>query len=95
MDKVKPNSEPETLDAPSNFGGRRPSTLFVPYVTVGREGNVWERREGLEGVVIERYQRVCQCEATASGPSLCVESPTEFRMVRLSCDECGEPWTNE
>jgi hypothetical protein len=25
MDKVKPNSEPETLDAPSTFGGRRPS----------------------------------------------------------------------
>jgi hypothetical protein len=26
MDKVKPNSEPETLDAPSTFGGRRPSS---------------------------------------------------------------------
>jgi hypothetical protein len=26
MDKMKPNSEPETLDAPSTFGGRRPSS---------------------------------------------------------------------
>ena len=25
MDKVKPNSKPETQDAPSTFGGRRPS----------------------------------------------------------------------
>ena len=26
MDKVRPNSKPETLDAPSTFGGRRPSS---------------------------------------------------------------------
>jgi hypothetical protein len=26
MDKVKSNSEPETLDSPSTFGGRRPSS---------------------------------------------------------------------
>ncbi len=29
MDKVKPNSEPYTLDAPSTFGGRRPSSCSV------------------------------------------------------------------
>ncbi len=45
MDKVKPNSEPETLDAPSTFGGRRPSPgspdddllglVFQPFWWVG------------------------------------------------------------
>jgi hypothetical protein len=29
MDKVKPNSESETLDAPSTFGGRRPSSCWA------------------------------------------------------------------
>jgi hypothetical protein len=30
MDKVKPNSKPETLDAVSTFGGRRPSFCYAP-----------------------------------------------------------------
>lgn len=29
MNEVKPNSEPETQDAPSTFGGRRPSSCSV------------------------------------------------------------------
>ena len=35
MDKVRPNSKPETLDTPSAFGGRRPSSCSTEDGFVG------------------------------------------------------------
>ena len=36
MDEVKSNSEPETLDAPSTFGGRRPSSGSLIAEVIGK-----------------------------------------------------------
>jgi hypothetical protein len=92
MDKVKPNSEPETLDAPSTFGGRRPSigSALETWAIASAQASIKLSKRYLEGDATPPSLFQVSCLSIGIKPD---ENGGRKYEARLESDD-GAGWQN-